>query len=140
MSERVDLVVVGGGPAGAVSAWLAARDGQRVVLIDPGKAPSRIEGMSPRLAAWLQREMVPDIGAILTRAARRSIWSGTAHEGNREWLVARPALDGRLREAAVAAGAGRARAAGAAPSGAARRPSRSAPGWRARRKRPRRPW
>lgn len=105
MSERGDLVVVGGGPAGAVSAWLAAQDGQRVFLIDPGKTPSRIEGMSPRLAAWLQRRMVPDIGAILIPAARHSLWSDTTHEGNRELLVERPAFDQCLRNAAVAAGA-----------------------------------
>ena len=41
MAGQADLVVIGGGPAGAVSAWLAARDGARVVLVDPDRAPAR---------------------------------------------------------------------------------------------------
>ncbi|HRO15301.1 MAG TPA: FAD-dependent oxidoreductase, partial [Paracoccus sp. (in: a-proteobacteria)] len=36
------MVVVGGGPAGAVAAWLAARDGQRVALLDPDRTPFRL--------------------------------------------------------------------------------------------------
>ncbi|MGB2892980.1 MAG: FAD-dependent oxidoreductase, partial [Albidovulum sp.] len=35
MARHFDLVITGGGPAGAVAAWHAARDGRRVALIDP---------------------------------------------------------------------------------------------------------
>lgn len=106
MGQTADLVVIGGGPAGAVSAWLAARDGARVVLVDPDEAPDRIEGMSPRLHAWLGRSGMLEAGALEpVPAPRRSLWSGTMHEGNHELLVARPALDRALRRAAARAGA-----------------------------------
>lgn len=106
MAERADLVVIGGGPAGTVSAWLAARDGARVILVDPDRAPLRLEGLSPRLLDWLDRSglHVPP-GLSLTRASRRSFWAGTAHEGNGEILVARPDLDRHLRGCAQGAGA-----------------------------------
>ena len=38
-----DLVVLGGGPAGAISALLAAREGLRVTLIDPDRGLDRLE-------------------------------------------------------------------------------------------------
>lgn len=103
MAGQADLVVLGGGPAGAVAAWLAARDGARVVLIDPDRAPSRIEGLSPRLADWLLRSGLgcPSLG----RVSRRSHWAGTSHADNHEILVARPDLDRHLRDCARAAGA-----------------------------------
>lgn len=106
MVEQADLVVIGGGPAGAISAWLAARDGARVVLIDPDRAPARIEGLSPRLLAWLQRSgpgCPPQVSAV--RVPRRSHWSGTAFEGNHEILVSRPDFDRHLRACAHKAGA-----------------------------------
>lgn len=107
MAGQADLVVIGGGPAGAVSAWLAARDGARVVLVDPDRAPARVEGLSPRLLDWLHRSGLPCPPEVpLVRVSRRSLWSGTAHEGNREILVARPAFDRHLRDCARSAGAG----------------------------------
>ncbi|WP_052171879.1 NAD(P)/FAD-dependent oxidoreductase [Paracoccus sanguinis] len=106
MGQTADLVVIGGGPAGAVSAWLAARDGAQVVLVDPDEAPDRIEGMSPRLHAWLGRSGMLEAGALQpVPAPRRSLWSGTMHGGNHELLVARPAFDHALRAAAARAGA-----------------------------------
>ena len=73
----------------------------RVVLVDPDEAPDRIEGMSPRLHAWLGRSGMLEAGALEpVPAPRRSLWSGTMHEGNHELLVARPALDRALRAAA----------------------------------------
>lgn len=106
MAEQVDLVVIGGGPAGAMSAWLAARDGARVILVDPDRAPARVEGLSPRLLAWLQRSgpgCPPQMS--LLRVPRRSLWAGSAFEGNHEILVSRPDLDRHLRACARKAGA-----------------------------------
>lgn len=106
MPKRADVVVIGGGPAGATSAWLAARDGLRVILVDPDRAPSRVEGLSPRLQSWLHRAgLLPAADVPLIRVPRRSLWAGTAHEGNHELLVGRPALDRHLRACARAAGA-----------------------------------
>ena len=39
MTERIDLAVVGGGPAGAAAAITAARRGKRVVLFERGRYP-----------------------------------------------------------------------------------------------------
>ena len=53
MPDHADLIVLGGGPAGAVSAWLAAREGLAVLLVDPRRPRPRLEGLSPRLHRWL---------------------------------------------------------------------------------------
>lgn len=106
MDDDFDLAVVGGGPAGAVAAWLAARDGQKVALIDPGRTPFRLEGLSPRLQGWLQRRGLFDAGALRAmRVPRISHWNGTGFAGNAELIVDRAAMDGHLRRQAVAAGA-----------------------------------
>ncbi|MBV0892796.1 pilus assembly protein CpaD [Paracoccus sp. Z118] len=106
MTMQADLVVMGGGPAGTISAWLAAQDGRRVILIDPDRAPSRIEGLSPRLQNWLHRAgLLPHASVPLVRVPRRSLWAGTAYEGNHELLVSRPDLDRHLRDCAREAGA-----------------------------------
>ena len=106
MGHQADLVVIGGGPAGAISAWLAAKDGARVVLLDPDRAPARLEGLSPRLQDWLHRSGLPCPPDIpLVRVPRRSFWAGTAFEGNHEILVSRPAFDRHLRHCARMAGA-----------------------------------
>lgn len=106
LGGQFDLVVVGGGPAGSVAAWQAARDGCRVALIDPGRTPARQEGLSPRLHGWLQRSGLYDaagMGAV--RARRVSHWAGTASEANAEIIVERASMDRWLRRAAQSAGA-----------------------------------
>jgi len=53
--ERMSAYIIGDERTrGSVSALLAARDGLRVVLVDPDRARPRLEGMSPRLRQWLQ--------------------------------------------------------------------------------------
>ena len=61
-SERADVVVIGGGPAGIAAATRAAESGARVVLVDEGLAPGgqiwrpRAHGALPRAAArWIDR-------------------------------------------------------------------------------------
>ncbi|ARE42246.1 putative alkylhalidase [Rhodovulum sp. P5] len=101
-----DLAVLGGGPAGAVSAWLAARDGLRTVLIDPCMTVPRIEGLSPRLHLWLSRQgLLAGFDKLVGPLPRISHWGETIETVNREWLVDRAELDAHLRQAAVAAGA-----------------------------------
>lgn len=106
VAGRFDLVVVGGGPAGAVAAWLAARDGRRVALIDPEDTPPRLEGLGLRLQGWLRRNGLYDAAGMGAVAARRSsLWAGTASAANAEVIVERAAMDAWLRNAARRAGA-----------------------------------
>lgn len=100
-----DLVVLGGGPAGAISALLAAREGLRVTLIDPDRPMDRLEGLSPRLQHWLHSQgLLTGFDGVIGPLARQVDWAGIS-ESNREYVVQRGALDRHLRARAVQAGA-----------------------------------
>lgn len=104
MDQRMDLVVLGGGPAGAISALLAAREGLRVALVDPCRPRDRLEGFSPRLAQWLQREGLLDGFDQRIGPLRREVdWAGIG-ASNTEQVILRGAFDAHLRAAAVRAG------------------------------------
>ena len=103
--SRPDMIVLGGGPAGAVSAWLAARDGLRVLLIDPAKPSLRIEGLSPRLHRWLRVTGLGDGGATIGPFPRRVDWANQPQAVNAEYAVDRDRFDAHLRRAAESAGA-----------------------------------
>ncbi|GLK64377.1 flavin-dependent monooxygenase QhpG [Paracoccus kondratievae] len=101
---RTDLIVLGGGPAGAVSAWLAARDGLSVLLIDPDRQTPRVEGLSPRLHHWLATQgLLEGFTAIRGPLRRQVDWAGIS-ESNSEHVVLRGALDAHLRRMAVTEG------------------------------------
>jgi len=105
MRRHADLIVLGGGPAGAVSAWLAARDGLDVLLVDPDRQAPRLEGLSPRLHRWLARQgLLRGFSAIHGPLRRQVDWAGISNS-NAEHVVLRHALDAHLRRAAAAAGA-----------------------------------
>ncbi|MDK8874910.1 pilus assembly protein CpaD [Paracoccus sp. SSJ] len=105
MTRHADLIVLGGGPAGAVSAWLAAREGLGVLLVDPDRQRPRIEGLSPRLHRWLAQQGLLRGFAHIHGPLRRQVdWAGIS-DSNAEHVVLRGALDAHLRQAAVAAGA-----------------------------------
>lgn len=102
--DHADLVVLGGGPAGAVSAIVAARDGLDVVLADPDRSPARLEGFSPRLRQWLgQQGLLEGFDTITGPLSRRVDWAGIS-ESNAEYVVLRGALDRHLRACARAEG------------------------------------
>ncbi|AUH63388.1 flavin-dependent monooxygenase QhpG [Paracoccus zhejiangensis] len=104
MAHDYDVLVVGGGPAGAVFALLAARDGCRVALIDPNRSVPRSEGMSPRLQGWLQQAGLFDAPAMrAVTAPRSSYWDGPPVQANAELIVDRAAVDAHLRRMAGAA-------------------------------------
>lgn len=111
MDRRADLVVMGAGPAGCISALLAAREGLRVCLISGGRdcasgmAP-RLEGLSPRLRQWLQgQNILPRADWLLGPLPRRVDWSGITSSENSEFIIERPALDAHLCAVARSAGA-----------------------------------
>ncbi|MDB6176265.1 pilus assembly protein CpaD [Paracoccus sp. Z330] len=105
MADAFDLIVLGGGPAGAVSAWLAARDGLRVALIDPCCTAARLEGLSPRLHHWLGKQgLLKGFDGIFGPLRRRVDWAGIS-DTNSEYVVERDKLDAHLRAAARRAGA-----------------------------------
>ncbi|WP_246594588.1 flavin-dependent monooxygenase QhpG [Mameliella sediminis] len=103
--SRPEMIVIGGGPAGAVSAWLAARDGLRVLLIDPEKPSGRVEGLSPRLHRWLESTGIGDGGTTIGPFPRRVDWANQPQSVNAEHAVHRDRFDAHLRDAARAAGA-----------------------------------
>lgn len=105
MAQDLDLIVLGGGPAGAISAWLAARDGLCVALVDPGRSRPRLEGLSPRLHGWLAGQgLLEGFDGILGPLRRQVDWAGIS-DSNGERVVERASLDAHLRGCAQAAGA-----------------------------------
>ncbi|MCF8502246.1 MAG: FAD-dependent monooxygenase [Rhodospirillum sp.] len=101
-----DLVILGGGPAGAIAARMAATRGARVLLVDPDRTPERLEGLSERLLGWLRGQgldsRLPEGSPFVPRKA---LWAGRESAHNGEYLVERAALDRSLRAAAKDAGA-----------------------------------
>jgi 2-polyprenyl-6-methoxyphenol hydroxylase-like FAD-dependent oxidoreductase len=119
-SERLDAVVVGGGPAGCLAAIGLARQGLRVAIVDRGpRGRDKCCGhcLNPRVAPILARHGL--LGAIESIAVGRTrglvlesrsgrplidlrLGGNTRHGG---WLVPRDRLDALLWDEAVAAGA-----------------------------------
>src|SRR6267142_629081 len=99
-----DVVVLGGGPAGSVTAKRLAAAGVRVALVGAVSRPGW-EGLSVRSHALLEDE---DLGChaacIDGPLTRRGNWAGRAVEGV-EWLVERSRLAEALRSQAQSAGA-----------------------------------
>ncbi|WP_372055832.1 fad dependent oxidoreductase [Tistrella mobilis] len=130
----VDVLIAGGGPAGAVAAHALAMAGRRAMIADPGRlrpAPAGgVSGGAGGAPAELKiGEALPGAAAGFFRAAGlpppdpdrhtrvRGSWSAWA-SGELEatdflrspdgpgWRLDRPAFDAALREAAIDAGAG----------------------------------
>lgn len=111
MSEIVDLCVIGAGPAGALAACEAAREGATVRLIGAPTGAARAESMTSAGARLLATLGLGDVlaGALLARVDRLDLdWR--AEPETREMggvgplLVARPRLERLMTEAAVAHG------------------------------------
>ncbi len=117
--SHYDIAVVGAGTAGATTAWLLARQGHRVVLIERrATAPSFQlgEGLPPTVAPLLaQLDLLDHADASPHRpaAGNDAAWGGhhvTRHDfliehGRPGWHLDRTAFDAHLLQRATAAGA-----------------------------------
>ncbi len=100
-----DVAVIGGGPAGSVTATLLARRGYAVTLLSSGKTKAYLEGLSPRAIERLRAAglAVPE-DSLAPPAPRISYWGGRAAAANQEFLVERASFDATLRQQAATAG------------------------------------
>lgn len=113
VSTQCDVLVRGGGVAGAAAALLCARRGLAVTLVEPGRSAfsGPFETMVASAERMLQRIGIAD---VVVAAARRDPMRHGAAWGAPEFvwrdgeppglLLARGAFDAALRAAAVAAG------------------------------------
>ncbi len=116
MSERFDIAVIGGGPAGAATAIRAAREGARVVVVEKGPyGRDKVcgDGLTPRAVAALDELKIPLADAhlidglrmIAGKQVRELPWpSGDRFPGHGA-VWPRRRLDAALIDAAVDAGA-----------------------------------
>ncbi|MCP9223825.1 geranylgeranyl diphosphate reductase [Erythrobacter sp. LQ02-29] len=112
MAERFDVVVVGGGPAGATAAWDLAREGTKVLLLDRGDRIKPCGGaIPPRAIADFE---IPDDqlcahidAARCVAPSGRTVTMTIADSlpGAYVGMVDRAAFDPWLRERAASAGA-----------------------------------
>ncbi|MEU7297281.1 tryptophan 7-halogenase [Streptomyces exfoliatus] len=122
LTERVEAVVAGGGPAGAVAALVLARAGRRVLLVDrcTGESATSAFKVGETLPP-AARPLLHDLGLWPAFAADAHLrcpgtcasWGSEALHGRSHlydphghgWHLDRSRFDAFLRDAAVAAGA-----------------------------------
>jgi geranylgeranyl reductase family protein len=116
MTERFDIAVIGGGPAGAATAIRAARQGAKVVVLEKGQhGRDKIcgDGLTPRAVAALNELEIPlddahliaGLRMIAGKQVRELPWPDTGRFPNHGAVWPRRRLDAALIDAAVAAGA-----------------------------------
>ncbi|MGB3476604.1 MAG: geranylgeranyl reductase family protein [Mycobacterium sp.] len=91
MTQRYDVAVCGGGPAGSAAAWQAARTGARVVVLDKAEFPRDKpcgDGLTPRAVSYLQKMGLAGEIAGFHRLNRATVFSP------REWEVSFPRRPG----------------------------------------------
>jgi geranylgeranyl reductase family protein len=116
MTERFDIAILGGGPAGAAAAIRAASGGASVVVVEKGAhGRDKIcgDGLTPRAVAALYELEIPLDGAhridglrmIAGRQIRELPWPSGGRFPNHGAVWPRRRLDSALIDAATAAGA-----------------------------------
>jgi geranylgeranyl reductase family protein len=116
MSQRFDIAVIGGGPAGAATAIRAAREGASVVVFEKGAhGRDKIcgDGLTPRAVAALDELKIPlddahhidGLRMIAGKQVRELPWSDGGRFPAYGAVWPRRRLDAALIDAAVEAGA-----------------------------------
>jgi geranylgeranyl reductase family protein len=116
MSERVDIAVIGGGPAGAATAIRAARAGARVVVVEKGAhGRDKVcgDGLTPRAVAALDEleitledaHHIDGLRMIAGKQVRELPWPSGGRFPDYGAVWPRRRLDAALIDAAIVAGA-----------------------------------
>ncbi|HSJ91889.1 MAG TPA: NAD(P)/FAD-dependent oxidoreductase [Ilumatobacter sp.] len=116
MSERFDIAVIGGGPAGAATAIRAARAGASVVVVEKGPyGRDKVcgDGLTPRAVAALEELEIPldaahriaGLRMIAGKQVRELPWGSDGRFPDHGAVWPRRRLDAALVDAAAAAGA-----------------------------------
>lgn len=99
MSAEFDIIVLGAGPAGTLTAILLVRQGYRVAVVAAPRGRGRIEGFSQRtvdiLATHGLKHAHASVGPIVDRIAS---WAGEQGARNREFVTERGQFDEALLE------------------------------------------
>jgi menaquinone-9 beta-reductase len=114
--NTADLIVIGGGPAGAATAIRAARAGAQVIVFEKGKhGRDKIcgDGLTPRAVAALDELKIDLVGAhridglrmIAGKTTRELAWPTTGRFPAHGAVLPRRRLDQQLVDAAAEAGA-----------------------------------
>ena len=116
MAERVDIAVIGGGPAGAAVAMRAARAGASVAVFEkagPGRDKVCGDGLTPRAVAALHEldidlddsHRIDGLRMIANKTRRELPWPATSVFGGHGAVWPRRRLDAALIKAAEELGA-----------------------------------
>src|ERR1700739_3298115 len=87
VTQRYDLAIAGGGPAGSAAAWQAAQTGARVVLLDKAEFPRDKpcgDGLTPRAVSFIQKMGLTSDVAKFHRVNGAKVFSPS------EWELAFP--------------------------------------------------
>jgi flavin-dependent dehydrogenase len=105
MEGDSDILVLGGGPAGAAAAIGLARLGHRVTVVAAPRPFDACEGLSERSVAGLRQAGCAVAASRLGEPVlRHAAWNGVEAEANRETLADRAAFDAALLEDMASAG------------------------------------
>lgn len=117
MTQRFDLAIVGGGPAGSAAAWQARQAGAHVVVLDKAEFPRDKpcgDGLTARAVSYLQKMGLAEQVAKFHRVNRVRVFSPSAWElsfprrpgmPDHGHVARRPELDTLLLKHAESAGA-----------------------------------
>lgn len=111
-ADRVDVAVVGAGPAGSTAAIFLARAGARVALLDKAELPRYKTcggGLVRRAADWLPENHPLEVQRSLHAASMNFLDAGLSYTVHRDdplvWMVMRDQFDNHLAQTAAEAGA-----------------------------------